>query len=595
MKKTFLIMAVASAMICTILVGCGQSNQQQQQQQTNNMNTNAQSGAVELEKVVATPTSADIFFSNRDYIFEQDSDSPISINLDGDFISASTEDVNILNSVVTITKEGTYIFTGTLNDGQIVVDMADDTHKAQIILDNVNINCSTSAGINVVSADKVFVSMAENSKNSITANISNQDSIDAGIFSRSDITLNGNGELDILVTNGDGIVGKDELTITSGTYNIIADGHGLDANDSIAIADGVFNITSQKDGMHSEHNTNVEKGNIYILNGEFNINSVQDGISAGGFLEIHDGNFNIITNNGWKSAPVKVATQNNKTAGRQQGTTQQTQTSVEDDTPSMKGLKATLDLYIFGGEIILDCYDDAIHSDKKVEIHGGNFEIGTADDAIHSNWDTIIAGGTINIISSFEGIEGQRINISGGYIDMYCGDDGINAATSSVDPNDSTIVLNISGGTIIMDTNSEGDGVDSNGSILITGGDILISSTVDNRDTTLDSQYDSIITGGKFIATGSNSGTLQNFSTGSTQGSIVVSLSAMQNGRVTLTDEKGEVLVDFEPVKQYQAITISMPEIIEGGTYTLTAGEYSETIKMDSLQYGKISSSSGRR
>ncbi len=253
---------------------------------------------------------------------------------------------------------------------------------------------------------------------------------------------------------------------------------------------------------------------------------------------------------------------------------------------STKGLKATGHLRIYQGNFSLDCYDDAIHSNSQVEIHGGTFEIGTADDAIHADRDTIITGGDIHIISCFEGIEGQRIHISGGYVDMYCGDDGINAATTNPDPEDSSISLTITGGTIVMDSNSEGDGLDSNGSILITGGDLLISSTTDARDTSLDSALDSIILGGRFVATGSNSGTIQNFDEGSTQGSILVRLSAMVEGQVTLTDSKGNVLVDYLPVKAYQAVAISIPELEVGETYTLTTAGETHEIFLESLQYG---------
>ncbi len=152
----------------------------------------------------------------------------------------------------------------------------------------------------------------------------------------------------------------------------------------------------------------------------------------------------------------------------------------------------------------------------------------------------------------------------------------------------SEISLTISGGTIVMDTNAEGDGVDSNGSISITGGDILVSSTTDQRDTALDSQSTSIITGGSFVGTGSYSMTLQNFNEGSTQGSMVIVLSAMQLGQVTLVDSQGNVLVDIDPVKEYQAVIISIPELTIGETYTFTAGNYVETVTMDSLQYGYI-------
>lgn len=694
--------------------------------------------SIDLPQMTST-LLADDFFSNRDYRTTIDSDSPVTITFSGDSITADGEGVVIEGSTVTITTEGSYILTGTLDDGEVVVNMTDETHKAQLVLDQVSIHSSTSAAIHIPVADKVFITTTEGSENFLSSVIDNEESVDGTIFARCDLTLNGLGSLDLQVENGDGIVAKDELTITSGTYSVTGDGNGMDANDGISIADGTFHIQVEKDGFHAEHSSNESKGNIYIQNGTFYVNVQRDGFDAGGYLEIVDGYFDITTNGGWESAPVKVAASNNGMMGgmtrpntttggqtgvddtflrpemtegdfsqqytdrnemrpeqdtsmnqqgqqdpnmnqdgqqdpnmnqegqqdpnmsqqdpnmnqqgqqdpnmSQQGQTQQggmmsqflpeglelpedfdpsTMTpemmmefiatldpsiveqleemmgqhgqmggnyvvdgSEEDlEAPSTKGLKSQGELRLYGGTFVLDCYDDAIHSDTWVEIHDGSYEIGTADDAIHSNWDTIITGGDINIVSCFEGIEGQRIVIAGGLIDMYCGDDGINAASANIDPDDKTVSLTITGGKIIMDTNSEGDGLDSNGSILITGGDILISSTTDQRDTSLDSQYDSIIYGGSFIATGSSSGTIQNFDEGSTQCSILSVLSSVQSGQVTLKDSSGKVLVDFLPVKEYQAVAISIPELEIGETYTLVAGNHTETITMDSLQYG---------
>ncbi|MFI3249477.1 MAG: carbohydrate-binding domain-containing protein [Eubacteriales bacterium] len=543
--------------------------------------------------------SPEEFFSDRDYRTELDSDSPVTLTFSGNSITSDGDGVSISGSTVTITQEGTYILTGSLSDGQVLVEMEDDTAKAQLVLDGVSLSCSSAAPIHVANADKVFITMMEGSKNFISAKISEDAEADGGIFSRSDLTLNGEGTLTIDVENGAGIVAKDELTITSGTYHITADDHGMDANDGIAIADGVFDITAQKDGLHCEHSTNLEKGNIYILNGTFTLKVEQDGLDAGGFLEILDGIFDITTCGGSDAAPIKVAASNTNFGmqGGRPGMSTTNQTFVvegeEEDLPSTKGLKSVGEMRLFGGTFILDCYDDSMHSDSILAIFDGDYTLSTGDDAIHANWDTVISGGNIDILTCFEGIEGQRVYILGGIIDMYAGDDGINAASTSLDPNDSSISMNISGGQITIDSNAEGDGLDSNGNILITGGAILISSTTDQRDTALDSNGTSLITGGTFFATGSNSATLQNFDSGSTQGSILVQLSAMQEGQITLTDSQGTVIADFMPVKAYQAVTLSSPDLVVGETYTLTMGSQTQTIVLDTLLYGGGQSNMG--
>lgn len=657
------------------------------------------------------------FFSNRDYRTEIENENPVTLTFNNEQITSTSSDgVSISGSVVTITKDGSYILTGDLTDGQVIINTENDTDKVQLVLNNVTLNNSTSSPINVVNADKVFVTTLENTENNISANISEDTSVDGGIFSKCDLTLNGNGILNIDVKNGDGIVAKDELTITSGTYNIIADGHGLNSNDGIAIANGTFNITAEKDGLHANHSTNTEKGYIFIVDGDFTINAGQDGIDTGNFLEINAGNFDITTNGGWENAPIKEAIPNTHGGGMMGGSTagnrnnmggmpqdidlegvdldaimgmreqlkggmsleniegmeeilskleplmqqipqvqempqnqqmqimtnqqvqgmpqgqqmqgmpqdqqmqgmpqgQQmpldgaemnfdrqdfanilvdenaTETEVE-TTPSMKGLKSAGSMRIYDGTFNLDCYEDAIHSDMNVDIYTGSFNIGTGDDGIHANWNLNIYGGDIEIVNSFEGLEGQQIYIAGGNIDMYCIDDGINAASNNRNPEDTAISLTIAGGNITIDSNGEGDGLDSNGSLLVTGGNILVSSTMDdNRDVALDAQYGAVITGGTFIGTGISSTNIQNFENNSTQGSILVSLTQTQEGTVQLMDSNGDLLVDFTPAKEYSAVIISMPALTLGETYTLVAGEHTENITLSSLQYGSGGSS----
>lgn len=591
------LLTVTAIILSTLAVSCsnndnnsngGPSNSQGMQ---GNSGSNANLTAVPQAIAYNTAaTAAEEFFSSRDYRTTIESETPVMIKANGSSFSADGPGVTVSGNAVTITQEGTYIVSGTITDGTITVDMADDTHKAQIVLDNATLHSNSSAPIEVLTADKVFITTTEGSSNVITANIASGATSDAGIYSKSDMTLNGLGSLTLNITGGDGIVGNDELTITSGTYHITTDGHGLDANDSIAIAGGEFTVFAQKDGMHCEHKTNESKGNIFIQGGSFVFDVGQDGMDASGFLEIQDGNFDITTCGGSEAAPVKTATSNSN--GRGQQTTTVTQT--EDNTPSTKGIKSVGELRLYGGTFVLDCYEDSIHSDSRLYITAGDYTLSTGDDGIHANWDCVIMGGNINILTSFEGLEAQRVVVSGGNITMLTGDDGINSTSNNPDPDNSDVYIYISGGRITIDSNKEGDGLDANGTIHVTGGDILVSSTTDQRDTSLDADGGAIITGGTFFATGSNSGTAQNFNANSTQGSIFVSLSAMQTGRVTLTDSKDNVIADFDPVKEYQAVTLSSPEIVEGETYTLVMGSQTQSIQMDSLIYG-TGNSSGRR
>lgn len=154
---------------------------------------------------------------------------------------------------VTITEGGTYLLTGSLSNGSVVVD-TDKTEKVQLILENVSIIKEEGTGICVEQADKVFITLADGSTNKIVSNsfAKNEDTnIDRAIFSREDLTLNGSGTLKITFA-AHGIVSKDDLVLTGGVYQIQSEKQGLSGKESVRIADGTFTITSGTDAIHSE-------------------------------------------------------------------------------------------------------------------------------------------------------------------------------------------------------------------------------------------------------------------------------------------------------------------------------------------------------
>lgn len=212
--------------------------------------------------------------------------------------------VYISGNIITITKEGTYVLSGALSEGQIVVDA--DSAKVQLVLDNADITCASSAAIYVKNADKAFITLAEGSENILmnTAEYEEIDdnNIDAVIFSKDDLTLNGKGTLTINSEYGHGIVSKDDLKLVGGTYNITAENHALSGKDSVRIADGTYNLTSGKDGIHSENADDDEKGFVYIASGDFTIESTGDGIDASYVVQIDDGAFDITAGGGAENA-----------------------------------------------------------------------------------------------------------------------------------------------------------------------------------------------------------------------------------------------------------------------------------------------------
>ena len=456
----------------------------------------------ESQQAVSTgdTLSYDDMFTDRDLdVGYEESDSiKISLSDDSTTVSSGSSDnsstddtvdgVTVDGNVITITSGGTYIISGTLSEGQLVVDADDE--KVQLVLDNADITCATSAAIYVKSAGKTFITLAEGSENILmnTAEFEaiDDNNIDAVIFSKDDLALNGSGTLTINSENGHGIVSKDNLKITGGTYNITAASHALSGKDSVRIAAGTFNLVSGNDGIHSENADDSSKGYVYIAGGEFTVDSTGDGIDASNIVQIDDGTFDITAGGGAENStkthednmmggpgggkgpqmgeapdgnapsekpsgeaphgdpgnnssensgsdnsssdretpPEKPDSNTNQAAG-----TEQSESDTSDsDSASTKGIKADGRLYINGGTFTINSADDSVHSNSAVTINDGTYTLTTGDDGVHSGEAVEINGGTITISESYEGLEGLTVTINDGDIDITSSDDGINAA-----------------------------------------------------------------------------------------------------------------------------------------------------------------------
>lgn len=250
--------------------------------------------ASEIDETKADETQAD----------ESETDGTKADKSETNETKAASSGVSISGNIITISKEGTYVLSGALLEGQIVVDA--DSAKVQLVLDNIDITCASSAAIYVKNADKTFITLAEDSENILmnTAEYEaiDDNNIDAVIFSKDDLTLNGKGTLTINSEYGHGIVSKDDLKLVSGTYNITAKNHALSGKDSVRIAAGTYNLTSGKDGIHSENADDDEKGFVYIASGDFTIESTGDGIDASYVVQIDDGDFEITAGGGAENA-----------------------------------------------------------------------------------------------------------------------------------------------------------------------------------------------------------------------------------------------------------------------------------------------------
>ena len=277
MKKLLIINLI---LILAVMTGCGKKDDTQQN--------------ITLNESV-NKTDEDMF-TERDYESTYSEQEAVVIQLNGDTAVASSDSVVIEGSVITITENKTHIISGTLNDGMILVEAGEDA-KLQLVFQNVHITSSDSAPLYIKEADKVFLTLAEGSENSLTNGgnfISTEESnLDGALFSKQDLTVNGAGSLNISSPAGHGIVCKDDLVFTGGNYEISASGHGLDANDSIRICNASFTINADQDGIHAENSDDETLGYIYISSGNLTIESEDDGIYAGASMMIHGGTFSI--------------------------------------------------------------------------------------------------------------------------------------------------------------------------------------------------------------------------------------------------------------------------------------------------------------
>ena len=197
------------------------------------------------------------------------------------------------------------MISGTLTNGQIIID-TNENAKVRLVLNGVQINSDTSAALYIKQADKVFVTLAQGSNNTLSNMqefVAIDDSnIDGVVFSKSDLTFNGQGSLTVNAAYGHGIVCKDDLVFTGGNYTVNAQNQGVTANDSVRIADGTFAVTAGKDAIHAENTENSDLGFIYIANGTFTLNASGDGLDASGVVQVDNGTMNITAGGGSDNA-----------------------------------------------------------------------------------------------------------------------------------------------------------------------------------------------------------------------------------------------------------------------------------------------------
>lgn len=481
----------------------------------------------------------DTHYSAKDVTW--DSSSEVTIDLSN---PTATDGVTVSDGVITITKAGNYKLTGTY-EGQIKVEAA-DSDMVRLILNNATITNSTGAAINVVDADEVVIYTASGTTNTISDGSSYSDtasgSPDAAIYSKSDLTLAGEGTLKVEGKYEEGIHTTDGLVIASGTLEVNAANTGIKGKDYVDILDGTITVTASQDGIKATNDTDGNRGWVRLSGGTVNISAGDDGFKAERVLEISGGTLNI--------------------------------------TQANEGIEAQY-INILDGTVNVTSSDDGInasYSTTSTSTSSTGTESTTATSTNQSAQGGQTAQGNQSAPQAPSGSAGQapagggqapsgtmgQPPAGGGAGGGMGGGMGGGGTFEVVDA-----TINISGGTVTVNTN--GDGIDSNGTATLSGGTLIVNGPFTGGNASLDTNGD-LLLNGTTVAAGNSGDMFEAPSTNSTSGYVKISnVSNLSAGTtVQVADSSGNVVANYKVTNSSTAlILVSSSKITKGESYTV--------------------------
>ncbi|WP_406007845.1 carbohydrate-binding domain-containing protein [Streptomyces sp. NBC_00637] len=551
----------AAALACAALVSAtlsGCSSDSSDEADSGSAASASTSPGVEVD---GTQTAAAVLAADRkahDADTGEDVSDAVTIALDGDSATVDGEGAEADGSTVTITAAGTYRIGGTLSDGQIVVDAPDATVK--LILDGAKVSSSKGAAIAATAVDALVVVLAGGSSNTLSDADSYADDaeVNAALFSAGDLTVGGTGSLTVRGNGDDGITSKDGLVIASGTVTVTAADDAVRGKDYLVVRDGELTVTAGGDGLEADNGDDADAGYVSVAGGTTHVTAKGDGIDAATDLVVTGGRLTVSSGGGSGNEP--------------------------DDDTSAKGLKAGVIIVPAGGTVSVDAADDAVHSDGAVHFAGATVSAASGDDGVHAEGDLVVDEGTLKVTKASEGLEGFDIAVKGGSVSIVSGDDGINASGGSGSSaqqgggpgggggeSAGAYKLTVSGGTLLVD--SEGDGLDSNGTAEITGGTVVVNGPQQGGNGALDVNGTFTVSGGTLLAAGS-SGMAVAPAEDSPQGWLSATLDSSVPAGTTLhvVDAAGKVVATYVTSKQIQNVVYSSSAIQSGKEYRVYSG-----------------------
>ena len=478
----------------------------------------------------------DTHYSAKDLTW--DSSSEVTIDLSN---PTATDGVTVSDGVITITKAGNYKLTGTY-EGQIKVEAA-DSDMVRLILDNATITNSTGAAINVVEADEVVIYTASGTTNTVSDGSSYSDtasgSPDAAIYSKSDLTLAGEGTLKVEGKYEEGIHTTDGLVIASGTLEVAAANTGIKGKDYVDILDGTVTVTATKDGIKATNDTDGNRGWVRLSGGTVNISAGDDGFKAERVLEISGGTLNI--------------------------------------TESNEGIEAQY-INIPDGTVNVTSSDDGINASYSTTSTSSTSTTSTESTSSSTTQTTQTSQTAQNTQSGQpaqgnaaqggQGGQGGQPPAGGqapsGNMGQPPAGGGGGGTFEVVDA-----TINIAGGTVTV--NANGDGIDSNGTATLSGGTLVVNGPFTGGNTSLDTNGDLLLNGTTVVA-GNSGDMFEAPASSSTSGYVkLTNLSNISSGTtIQVADSSGKVVANYKVTNSNTAlILVSNANITKGQSYTV--------------------------
>ena len=489
-----------------------------------------------------------------------------------------------------ITTEGKYSFEGEI--GPIDIKKGIEVY---LFFNGITINNDAGVAISSVKDSKVHIVLQNGSTNKVTNNFEDTNAIHL----KGELYISGQGTLNIESKQKTGLKVSKDIFISGENVilNVTGANHAINGR-SITVNKSTVNVVSKgKDGIQLECDkvtafTN-EQGFAYFVDATFTADTVGDGIQAASYVNISGGETSITTHGEF----ISYSTTNMSTYGLEtddfkfikSGSTYKRVAKDEIRNlnsnyyafaQSVKGIKVGAIEDSSGNDITtgdyeisiahlanvtIKSYDDCIHTNYgKVSLDSCNLELDSMDDGVHADYNLLISNASVHITSSYEGLEGANVTISGENTNIisYSSDDGINAASDL----DSQTNITINDGYLRIYAN--GDGVDANTGLYFKGGTTIVEGPGSGNGS-LDS--DKIYFQGGIVFACSTSGMTESMT--ATQCTFAYQGSTMATNKlISITDSSNNSLFSYTLKQSCNQLIFSHPNMQVGSSYNIMSG-----------------------